>query len=308
MKNASVLKQGLGLKNNYLSPVIALALLLSSLHSHAQYDSTKQLLKVNAYGSIWNNGQFLGSLGIPNDTIKLSRSDSNHIAAKNGALYVWTGYRWQAPSVFATTDSAVYITVTKLNDSLSRRLTGIYRSHDSVFACINGACSFAFRDSTGGGGSMVYPASGIPNSTGSAWGTSYSTTGTGTQIALSNSPGFTGNPTALTQADADSSGRLATTEFTKKNFRKKSDSLRIKLADPLFGIFDTVTGKTDSLGINPATDSQDGYMTAADHALLNKKDGWFNIVRDGGADTTGKNDVSTIQQTISCVNRFVCDS
>jgi hypothetical protein len=31
---------------------------------------------------------------------------------------------------------------------------------------------------------MVYPAAGIPNSTGSAWGTSYSTTGTGTVLAL----------------------------------------------------------------------------------------------------------------------------
>ena len=34
------------------------------------------------------------------------------------------------------------------------------------------------------GGSMVYPGSGIPNSTGSAWGTSYTTSGTGTVVAL----------------------------------------------------------------------------------------------------------------------------
>lgn len=35
---------------------------------------------------------------------------------------------------------------------------------------------------------MVYPGAGIPNSTGSAWGTSYSTTGTGTVVALATSP------------------------------------------------------------------------------------------------------------------------
>ena len=35
---------------------------------------------------------------------------------------------------------------------------------------------------------MVYPAAGIPNSTGSAWGTSYSTTGTGTVLALATDP------------------------------------------------------------------------------------------------------------------------
>ena len=37
---------------------------------------------------------------------------------------------------------------------------------------------------------MVYPAAGIPNSTGSSWGTSYSTTGSGTTVALSTSPTF----------------------------------------------------------------------------------------------------------------------
>ena len=35
---------------------------------------------------------------------------------------------------------------------------------------------------------MTYPGAGIPNSTGSAWGTSYSTTGSGTVVALATSP------------------------------------------------------------------------------------------------------------------------
>jgi hypothetical protein len=43
-------------------------------------------------------------------------------------------------------------------------------------------------NSTGGGSGMVYPGAGVPNSTGSAWGTSYSTTGTGTVLALATSP------------------------------------------------------------------------------------------------------------------------
>jgi len=37
---------------------------------------------------------------------------------------------------------------------------------------------------------QVYPSAGIPNSTGSAWGTSYSTTGSGTVVALATSPTF----------------------------------------------------------------------------------------------------------------------
>jgi hypothetical protein len=39
--------------------------------------------------------------------------------------------------------------------------------------------------------STVYPGAGIANSTGSAWGTSYSTTGSGTVVALATSPAFT---------------------------------------------------------------------------------------------------------------------
>ena len=45
-----------------------------------------------------------------------------------------------------------------------------------------------------------YPGSGIPNSTGSAWGTSYTTTGSGTVVALATSPTFVtpilGTPTS----------------------------------------------------------------------------------------------------------------
>jgi hypothetical protein len=52
----------------------------------------------------------------------------------------------------------------------------------------------------GGGGSMVYPGAGIANSTGTAWDTSYSTTGSGTVVALATSPTFVtpllGTPTS----------------------------------------------------------------------------------------------------------------
>jgi len=44
-------------------------------------------------------------------------------------------------------------------------------------------------------GSMVWPGTGIPNSTGSAWGTSYGTSGSGATLALTASPVFTGAPT-----------------------------------------------------------------------------------------------------------------
>ena len=46
-------------------------------------------------------------------------------------------------------------------------------------------------NSTGGGSGMVYPGAGIPNSTGTAWGTSYTTTGTGTVVALATAAALT---------------------------------------------------------------------------------------------------------------------
>lgn len=63
------------------------------------------------------------------------------------------------------------------------------------------------------GGTMVYPGAGIPNSTGSAWGTSYTTTGTGTVVALATSPSFTtpvlGTPTSGTLSNCTVDGTNA---------------------------------------------------------------------------------------------------
>lgn len=54
----------------------------------------------------------------------------------------------------------------------------------------------------GGTGQSTFPGAGITNSTGSAWGTSYSTTGSGTVVALATSPTFVtpvlGTPTSGT--------------------------------------------------------------------------------------------------------------
>ena len=57
-----------------------------------------------------------------------------------------------------------------------------------------------------GGGSMTYPGAGIANSTGFAWGTSYTTSGTGTVVALATSPTFVtpalGTPSSGTLTNA----------------------------------------------------------------------------------------------------------
>ena len=71
-------------------------------------------------------------------------------------------------------------------------------------------------NSSGGGSGMVYPGAGIPLSTGSAWGTSYSTTGTG-DVVLSTSPTLVtpllGTPT---------SGDFSTGTFTWPTFNQNT--------------------------------------------------------------------------------------
>ena len=64
---------------------------------------------------------------------------------------------------------------------------------------------------------MVYPSAGIPNSTGSAWGTSYSTTGSGTVVALATSPTFVTPILGTPQ-----SGNFSTGTFTWPTFNQNT--------------------------------------------------------------------------------------
>jgi len=70
----------------------------------------------------------------------------------------------------------------------------------------------------GGGGGMVYPGAGIPYSSGVAWGSSYSTSGSGTVLALTDSPTFTGTVTTLdleTKTTGDVYNKIISTDYNK---------------------------------------------------------------------------------------------
>ena len=59
------------------------------------------------------------------------------------------------------------------------------------------------------GAAQVYPGAGIPNSTGTAWGTSYTTSGSGTVVALNNTPTLT-NPTVTNYTETPYSANSST--------------------------------------------------------------------------------------------------
>lgn len=90
-----------------------------------------------------------------------------------GAIYGGTGLSSY------TTGDLIYASATNTLSKLSASTNGF------VLTLAGGVPTWAAAAS-----GMVYPGAGIPNSTGSAWGTSYSTTGSGTVVALATSPSF----------------------------------------------------------------------------------------------------------------------
>jgi hypothetical protein len=97
----------------------------------------------------------------------------------------------------------------------------------------NGSAAITINASS----TMVYPSAGIPNSTGSAWGTSYSTSGSGTVVALATGASLT-NPT---QASYET--WTAITEPTYSAGRMWYDSTQDAI-----GFYDSVSGNDCFLG------------------------------------------------------------
>jgi len=107
-----------------------------------------------------------GTSGTTNGMIGLTATGSAPSAAPASTIQIEapssvTAYRLQLPAAVSTSGNT-YLSCTAASPSV---------------------CTWV-----AGGSGMVYPGAGIPNSTGSAWGTSYTTTGTGTVLALATSP------------------------------------------------------------------------------------------------------------------------
>jgi hypothetical protein len=140
----------------------------------------------------------------------------------------------------------------------------------------NGAGSITIN----GTGVTVYPGAGIPNSTGSSWGTSYSTTGTGTAVALADSPGFTGVPTAPTASSGTSTTQIATTAFVTA----AAFSAALPGQTGNAGKFVTTDGTNASWAYVPVT-SIDATGTLAADRFLNGAGAWSTVPMSGLAAT-----------------------
>lgn len=125
----------------------------------------------------------------------------------------WSGQEWTGTTVTVPTGMAFSLGV----------------GADNTFKCqlASGASCMASS-----GGSMVYPGAGIGNSTGSAWGTSYGTSGTGSTLALTASPVFTGSPTVP--------GYAATGTLVSGNYSKASGAGAIADSGVAAGPYSTI--------------------------------------------------------------------
>ena len=105
---------------------------------------------------------------------------------------------------------------------------------------------------------FAYPGAGIANSTGSAWGTSYTTTGSGTVVALATSPTFTtpvlGTPTSgnLSNCTADGTNSVG---FLNIPINSQSANYTLVLADSGKAIFHPSTDANTRTFTIPANGS-----------------------------------------------------
>jgi hypothetical protein len=141
--------------------------------------ATALAVNTGSAGSVLVNG---GVLGTPS----------------SGTLTNATGYT--TANLVGTISNAQLANSTISGVSLGSNLANLTAGTNinfSVGTTYNGSAAITISAT---GAAQVYPGAGIANSTGTAWGTSYTTTGTGTVVALATSPTFVtpllGTPTS----------------------------------------------------------------------------------------------------------------
>lgn len=133
---------------------------------------------------------------------------------------------------------------------------------------------------------MVYPGAGIPNSTGSAWGTSYTTTGSGTVLALATSPVFTtpdvgaATGTSLTVTGNVQGATVTSTsdERLKYGWKKNSKSMLEDLANVKSGTFKRRGMKDKFIGV-----SAQSLQEVMPEAVIEGNDGYLSVAYGNAA-------------------------
>ena len=149
------------------------------------------------------SGSYTGITGVGTLTTGTWNASTIGVAYGGTGATTLTGYvkgngvsAFTASTTIPTTDLSGTITNAQLQNStisgvsLGSNLFSLTIGSGLSGTSYNGSSAVTITNSS----PMVYPSSGIPNSTGTSWGTSYSTTGSGTVVALATGASLS-NPT-----------------------------------------------------------------------------------------------------------------
>ena len=177
------------------------------------------------------SGSFIVKLGVATYLSALSDVQFSSLANNNLVQYDSTAQYWKNVAPSAVTGVGSVANALTAGTGISYSVGTTYNG--SVAVTINNSAPDQTVVLTGGTGistsgtypsftitntlPMTYPGAGIPNSTGTAWGTSYSTTGSGTVVALATSPSFTTPILGTPQ-----SGNFSTGTFTWPTFNQNT--------------------------------------------------------------------------------------
>jgi hypothetical protein len=198
-----------------------------------------------------NSGKYLKTDGTNTSWGTLSTSINGIVKGNGSAFVVATSGTDYAP---ATSGSSI-----------------LYGNGSGGFSNVTIGSGLSFSTGTlSSTGSMTYPSAGIANSTGSAWGTSYTTSGSGTVVALTNSPTFTtpalGTPSSgtLTNCTGYTYANLSGTVPTwNQNTTGTADNVTGVVA-----IANGGTGTTTALAVNVKVFGATGDGTTDDRAAI----------------------------------------
>jgi len=156
-----------------------------------------------------------------------------------------------------TTGDIIYASATNTLSTL-----GI-GSTNQVLTIAGGVPTWAATQST-----MVYPGAGIPNSTGTSWGTSYTTTGSGTVVALATTPTFTTSITSPLVLGGTGTGSSLTLQSTSGVGATDSIALKVGNNGATTGLSISSAGVTTLSSALPVGSGGTGQTSYTDGQLL----------------------------------------
>lgn len=211
---------------------------------------------------------------------KVSGAISGQAGSVANALTAGTGISY---SVGTTYDGSVAVTINNSAPDQTVTLT------DGTGISTSGTYpSFTITNTL----PMTYPGAGIPNSTGSAWSTSYSTTGSGTVVALATSPSFTTPILGTPQ-----SGNFSTGTFTWPTFNQNTTGT----ASNVTGVVAIANGGSGQTTAQAAMNTFAGAVTSGQYLRGNGTNVVMSAIQAADVPTLNQNTTGTASNVTGVV-------